>query len=529
MNETPAISPPYRIFISYTNEDKELASAINQSLSTAYPNAIDLRVDLMKEFRAGIQWRKEIDDCLINADLLLLVYTGQLKPSHSWTGYELGFYSNEIQKKPFRFPDVPREIVPISFLGAREAVTEVIEGIEFGANDVTRPDIDIAQLTEDSDKFMARFPAGQPAPADQLFDLFTRIANNIEKCTNRKTEDKSRTLRDDNLRKIIAELYQTLHSVLRQRERDDVGLQSKIIISLSDGDALTPGKVPLKATIEFQNAAEEVFNLINVFSSTQAVKRLDWATFEQVAGEKNDNQLAALWVANLKELVTSAHSGDFIDNNLLLPSWNQSTTYRAVVTRRVWFYSGRIDIHIYLFELHKRAEYGDMHTSLYLNAVAVACRYRSLFLEPHSQFAPQWMRPHANNKFRQQVMLLIRELDRVHQDTIESNLNSAEGLAEIYGVEGVGLLTKVSSRWRDAESRLRSKAAALVQCPDEQQFESVRKEFDEELVNFCTQTKVFNADYLNRSLKKLECRTEELMVELEKIMQGWKTESISAP
>lgn len=520
----PVALLPFRIFISYTNEDSALASAIHRCLTNAFLQA-DLRVDLMKEFRPGTEWRAEIDDSLSNADLLLLVYTGQLKPSHSWTGYEVGFFSSEIKKRRTRFPDVPREIVPINFLRAREATTEIIEGIEFSAAEVTRPDITLSQLAENSDRFLASITQGQQGDAgDQLFRLLQKIADSVEICTHRPTRDKEREQRDGRIQGEVTKLYKELHSILRHRPKDDTGLQNKIIVSLTSEDSAALEKADFNATIEFQNQAQDVFHLSDSFVSNHEGKRMTWADFQAAVLARNESQLASLWLANLKELVRTTSTSQFVDNDLLIPSWDQSKTYRAVVTRRVRFFSGRVDIHIYLFELFKREDYGDRRTSIYLNAVAIACRYRSLFLEPKSQFSPQWMKPYRGNKLRNQVMKMLRELDLIHQDSVRTGLNSAEGLAEIYGIEGVELLSQSSGDWVEAERLLREKAALLIQGNDEAAINAAKPEFEQQLVRFCKTTNEVNVDYLNRSLKKLEKRNGELMATLIDIIKGWESD-----
>src|SRR5205085_10746877 len=123
---------------------------------------------------SGVNWREQIDESLSNADLLLLVYTGN--PKQGWTGYEIGYFNNDIKKVPSRFPKVKREIVPVNFLGKRDHVTEPIEGvdiegIQFLEQHVTRPSIEVDQLTQSTSAIRRATLRN-----DQLFRLFYRIA-----------------------------------------------------------------------------------------------------------------------------------------------------------------------------------------------------------------------------------------------------------------------------------------------------------------------------------------------------------------
>lgn len=512
----PATANPYRIFISYTNEDSGIASALYDALKQAYSNGNDLRVDLMRDFQSGVRWREQIDGSLRNADLLLLVYTGN--PRQGWTGYEVGFFSNDIIQAPFRFDNVKREIVPVNLLGERESVTDdiqgvVIEGIHFPEQSVTRPNIVVDQLTETESRISRATMRN-----DQLYKLFYKIANNIEAATNRPTVNEDRQARDGRLEDTVVKLYQTLHTLLRERPSDDDGLQNKLIVSTFPGhiDALAID------TIEFQNAAEKFFNISGLLP--EGSSRLKWSTFEKGVLEKNDKQLAALWIGNLKELMRSALKDKFVDNNLLIPSPSQDKTYRAVVTRIVSFYSGRKDIHIYLIELYKRSGDGDRLTSMFADAVEIGCRYRSLFLEPESKFAPKWMEILSDDNYKQRALQLINAFDLIRQDSIESELDSPKSLAKIYGPRPTGVdLVKLAGDVREGQTRLRN-AAAGVFLADQENFAARKIAFGIELLKFCLLTYEINSDYVARAMDALNRRSGEIQVEMQGIVEGWKEE-----
>jgi TIR domain len=84
--------PRLHVFISYASEDAVLAQAINAELKTAFSQAI-IRTTLDSEIKLGVDWRTRLEEALSDADVLLIVATGRQKLSHSYTGFEVGFFS----------------------------------------------------------------------------------------------------------------------------------------------------------------------------------------------------------------------------------------------------------------------------------------------------------------------------------------------------------------------------------------------------------------------------------------------------
>ena len=79
-----------QVFVSYATEDENVGRAIAEELRRAF-GAI-LKVSIATEFRAGDFWRQDIEDALHNTSILLIVATGRQKLSHSFTGFEVGYF-----------------------------------------------------------------------------------------------------------------------------------------------------------------------------------------------------------------------------------------------------------------------------------------------------------------------------------------------------------------------------------------------------------------------------------------------------
>src|ERR1700730_8527206 len=119
--------PKLHVFISYASEDAVLAQAINAELKTAFSQAI-IKTTLDSELKLGVDWRSRLEEALADADVLLIVATGRQKFSHSYTGFEVGFFgaSKRIREQMRHFTS-ERLIIPIGIL---EKIPEALSDIE---------------------------------------------------------------------------------------------------------------------------------------------------------------------------------------------------------------------------------------------------------------------------------------------------------------------------------------------------------------------------------------------------------------
>ena len=87
------------IFISYATEDRELVASIDSLLRETFEFApLSIYRDI--EIKEGQNWAKQIDLALQETDILLVIFTERMKMSHSYTGYEIGYFNRSIQQRP---------------------------------------------------------------------------------------------------------------------------------------------------------------------------------------------------------------------------------------------------------------------------------------------------------------------------------------------------------------------------------------------------------------------------------------------
>ena len=119
-----------KIFLSYASEDQSIANSVKLALKTAFSNDID--VVMMSEFVTGQNWRKTIQKSISDTDVMIVIATGQLKPSHSFTGAEVGAFEQSIFAHPqmARWPKLTRLMIPFAVLAKVPDTVNDYEGLQ---------------------------------------------------------------------------------------------------------------------------------------------------------------------------------------------------------------------------------------------------------------------------------------------------------------------------------------------------------------------------------------------------------------
>lgn len=103
MAQSPIIStlPQLRFFITYAREDHPAAIALNNALAERLGDVFANVFLDTQSLRAGFDFSEQIQDQLRQTDILLIVYTGKSKSSHSWTGLEVGYFMAVTKASPY--------------------------------------------------------------------------------------------------------------------------------------------------------------------------------------------------------------------------------------------------------------------------------------------------------------------------------------------------------------------------------------------------------------------------------------------
>lgn len=476
------------IFVSYADEDVLLAKEIRDQLLKAF-SPILIQVTIAAGFALGTDWRKEIADRLDKADIMLIVATGRQKLSHSFTGFEVGyFYNSRNTRRRMASFDSDRLLIPIAVFTKAPQTVDDVQGIEFDGplNPLT---ID-AKTLKDKTAFMRSLPAN--AVANPLLALFKRVQSIIKTTVEFSPEELQAF--NDQLTERAEELHATLFEEMKKRVSTEVFPERKIVIRLPSAarsDSLA------SATIEFVGQSFDTFG----FGAPDPGER-SWTDFLESI---DDARVAKSWVGNIQALVTEARNGECNESRQLITSRDQRRLFRMFVARNVLYLSGINEIHIYVVEIRPK-DFGDPITTLLLKAISVGLQYRFMFLEGKaSQFSPETFNAVLLDNLKPRVSELIQELDYLLWQSEEARLSEPENILPIYRHDlEPGEIEQKFQLWEENKTKLYAAAHQVLDATAREQLDKAARQFRTTLADFCRSTAVMNREYTGNVLEVLQ-------------------------
>jgi hypothetical protein len=215
------------------------------------------------------------------------------------------------------------------------------------------------------------------------------------------------------------------------------------------------------------------------------------------------NDIAQNWRDALHSLVVATLQGNFTDSDQLVFSHDEKRLFRLFVSKTTTFVDRTRQLDIYVLQTPYLEDAGDPETTFLGKAIAIALRYRSLFLEPGSPYGPS-VRFWAKDEWKPKISQLLRELRLLVMQSHEAGMNRAQHIVDVYGLDSqsinnvVGLMQTYESQ----RTSLQNAAAAVVS-----QFKPAADTFDvfvKALDDFRTQTGAMNTEFLTKLLQRLE-------------------------
>ena len=484
--ETAERKSSLEVFVSYAKEDLSLVREIVEELKKPFGYPLHFFID-DKSIDDGDDWRNKINDALDRADILLIISTGQRRESHSFTGYEVGWFSNSKKIRPTSGV-VKRQIIPL-VIGDRPPIAVAdIQGILVPKEHVFNLEVKPGDLSTEG-KFMQIAAASNPfkkllihirnimcdmlrIPSSELDDLNA----NIEECADR--------------------LYRKIFVYLRGRVYRELYPERKIIIRT----AAPPGSTD-EAGMLNMSTIDLIGDSFEMFGFRDRPANLPWQSFISAISPRD---LATQWQDAIRTLVSDAFNGMPIENYSFVRSPQTGRSFRLFVSLVRTYYSEQQEVHIYIVEVAPPNQYGDTLTTKLARAVDLGLRYRSLFLEDKSPFSPQTIALlFSEDKLRTAVKDMWRELQHLLTEMKQANLDDPELLIAIYGRGGHEDLDELAKVWFQAESSLSSLTHDVIAAPDDKIIE-MKPKIRAALSDFCNKTEQMNQEYTAKALLALE-------------------------
>jgi TIR domain-containing protein len=471
------------VFLSYAGEDHKLASMIANKLTAAFGRAVDLRY--MSQFALGANFRLQIDEALEAADVMLVVATGREKLTHSFTGYEVGWFRRSQQNRPYidEARKINRLIIPIAIFADAPAPLADIEGIGIGQADQFFFELVDGKLT-----------GRKEDPFYKLLIRLDRILDKMDPTVERPPEQ----LTDD-------------YKKYKEEADGFYAAVAELLSTLPFKEEAPKTRITVRLPADFDQASYQL-NASVLFSIKGPVggifekepppdEFLAWPDFEKFIGPR---EVALSWNDALTALVQAGVTGNFTDSDQIVFAHDRKRAFRLFVSKNTIFldHSQVLDIHV--ISIMRLKDAGDPKTTFLSKGLEAGLRYRALFLEPNSPFAPVMFRFGEPAEFRRTVHDLLRELRLLLVRSDEAQLSDRHNLVDLFSSKG-GKVDDVLSMieiWGKQKDKLYAAAEKVLSSATPSYDD--RKVFIEVLQEFCVMTRPSNRIWLQKILTSLE-------------------------
>ncbi len=340
---------PLKIFISYVREDNEIADTLRNSLKRCFG---DEKIEVFKDsvsLEKGVELLDALRKSVTGVDVLVVISTGVLRPSHNWAGFELGVFE-------------------ATHSGAHPAGAHPLWGRVFIlCQPQTVPAVAAGRLYIPLDVDTV----GAVTAHDPMMAWFSQLYQQIEG----DTLDNDRAA-EGRITRQVTQLKQKIVAEYKKRPRAVWKPQKQLIVRFDPQNQAG-------ATILFQGNAGAVFGI----PERQDGAAMSWAEFTKELGA---HPRAKNWLGSLQSLMDTAEVSNGLesDHGTFIRSHDGQQLFRPVVTTCTVYRDNSIEASIYLILVRSRPDVGDPVTTRLLKALKLVCRFRFLFLEKQSEFNP---------------------------------------------------------------------------------------------------------------------------------------------
>lgn len=465
------------IFLSYVSEDAPLAQAIGPRLSDTFRGSVDIRY--MAEFPLGLNYRALINEAAEAADILLLITTGRKKPSHSYTGYEIGYFRRSQEaRKCIDGTKIDRLIIPFSIFTGPPPAADEFQGIWMDA-EVFKYRVEEVGKIDDKSK-------------DPFFKLLERINGILNKIneTYPSWEVEKRT--HEQFTDQAKSFYKEVNDFMRSIPVSTAFPKPRLTLRLPPD--LTPKDIKIddvRLSCSGPNPG--------IFAQGQSEDSVSWTDFSKRIGNPD---IAFIWDDALRSLVSSILNDNFADTGHEVFSYDEKKLFRLFLSESRKFGDGSRELDVYLVEILHDKDVGDPKTTFLAAIISIAMAYRSLFVERNSPYSHNAIALLDEQEWKSTISELQRDLRLLYARSKEAGAFDPVWLTAIYGddpkaIENVNCMRKELS---EELNRVKSTAAKVLEEPTQAKFDAFAQALDE----FRTKTIERDTPYLTKILEHLK-------------------------
>ncbi|MFL9826969.1 toll/interleukin-1 receptor domain-containing protein [Rhodoplanes sp. SY1] len=476
--------PNLRVFISYATEDEAIADEFCKQLKEVFGINGMLHLTFAPQFSLGIDWRPTIEDELDKADILLVIATGQYKPSHSFTGFEVGFFRNScrLRRKMTDFDQQDRLVLPVAIFAELPQPVVEIHGLKIDPMVVGRANL------KDRDRFVA---AMRGQKVNSLARVFTRIRGILQ--TKNEFSDVDLDQLNRGIEEGVGVLYDTIFAQLLRRESEKTFPERRIVFRLPQSCRGPRGCTDWRdATIQF-SFDDQFFTAFGFGAIPRG--EIGWPAF---LDKFTDEQVRASWREAITTLVRDALNNELTENRQLITLPDRSRAFGMFVARGIQYLSGLDEFEIHLVEIGS-GRHGNYEMTRLVEALSIGLRYRYMFLEgQRSSYSVEKFKVAMLPTFKNRVSWMVRDLDKLVWQSKTAGLYEDEFLAQIhdYMPDGGDDFDTKLVLWDRAKAMLDAAARAVLDAATDEALAREKTQFVAVLRGFCTQTAAMNREFI---------------------------------
>lgn len=418
----------FRIFISYASEDVEIAKAVASCFKTALPDFF-AEVNFDKtSLEPGSAFQAQIEVHLEHTNRFIIVFTGAEKQSHSYTGWEVGYFDRIMRVDP-----IDRKKISL-YLFEPPATTAADQGIPLG--------LSRDQLRLDPKDYESGLSVSPDEPLCKEIEHWQEeVARNIEEGGYQSPQRKP----EQEPTKCVRNLRLAIFNYLKGTVENSVTPQKQITIRVK-GSALEQSSSSLPPEAELRpignNGSMSIFGL--------ADEPITWAEF---LNRTATQPFADSWNYAISSVILSSFPDRVdVDNSQVILAIDKRTGYRVVLTAAKKFYNDYREYNVYFVSMVPRPDHGDRDSTSLLKGLELVCRFRFMFLERESDFRGENVALMEVQRLPVLASSLLGELNLMHKDSQEAMLDKPGWWTKYVDVEH---LQAIERAYTPAEAKLR--------------------------------------------------------------------------
>jgi hypothetical protein len=221
-----------------------------------------------------------------------------------------------------------------------------------------------------------------------------------------------------------------------------------------------------------------------------------------------EKEIGLNWKDTIHYVLKAVQKDDFSDSDQIVLSHDSENIFRLFVSKSVIFYDQSREVDFYVIHVMHVRDVGDPFTSYLGKSLAIALRYRSLFLEEQSPFTPTMFSFFNPNDVKSKTAELLKELRILFVLGKEARLDDNHNIITLFGPNQASsnIVQNMITEWEHQKQQLGDAAEHLIKNFDlskREEANPIRAGFIRTLDDFCRALSKMNDQYLAIVINRL--------------------------